>query len=145
MYYKVVWDIPAETQALVGSVTIPSKIIESTVDYCPNIWFDMSNITNQKPMKTKYMTTTGMDNVNMGEQFKIGYYPFNNIQTDFKGELNCRPKLTLTYTHKTTSVATVVTFNTYKIQSYDKDGIIKDVTYEKCVGKCKAYTKCKTL
>ena len=36
-------------------------------------------------------------------------------------------------------------FNEFLDACYDKDGIIKDVTYEKCVGKCKAYTKCKTL
>ena len=28
---------------------------------------------------------------------------------------------------------------------YDKDGIVKDIEYEKCQGKCKAFTKCKTL
>jgi len=36
-------------------------------------------------------------------------------------------------------------FNEFLDACYDKDGTIKDVTYEKCVGKCKAYTKCKTL
>tara|TARA_Y100001973_G_scaffold83672_1_gene124101 strand:- start:24213 stop:25145 length:933 start_codon:yes stop_codon:yes gene_type:complete len=124
MYYKVVWDIPTETQALVGSVTIPSKIIRSTVDYCPNIWFDINNITNQKPMKKKYMTTTGMDNTAMGEQFKIGYNVFNRTQTDYKGELKCRPKLTLTYKHKTTGALTTVEFVRFNVQSYDAQGVI---------------------
>jgi hypothetical protein len=36
-------------------------------------------------------------------------------------------------------------FNEFLDACYDKDCTIKDVTYEKCVGKCKAYTKCKTL
>jgi len=36
-------------------------------------------------------------------------------------------------------------FEEFLDSCYDKDGNVKDVTYEKCQGKCKAFTKCKDL
>tara|TARA_Y100001938_G_C8087202_1_gene432789 strand:+ start:1162 stop:1998 length:837 start_codon:yes stop_codon:yes gene_type:complete len=36
-------------------------------------------------------------------------------------------------------------FSEFIDSTYDENGEFKDVTYEKCVGKCKAYNKCKDL
>jgi len=39
----------------------------------------------------------------------------------------------------------VARFKEFLDATYDEDGNVKDVEYEKCVGKCKAYNKCKDL
>ena len=39
----------------------------------------------------------------------------------------------------------ITRFDEFLDATYDADGNIKDVNYEKCVGKCKAYNKCKDL
>ena len=39
----------------------------------------------------------------------------------------------------------VTRFKEFLDATYDEDGNVKDVEYEKCVGKCKAYNKCKDL
>ena len=36
-------------------------------------------------------------------------------------------------------------FKEFLDTTYDMDGKVKNIKYEKCVGKCKAFTKCKDL
>ena len=39
----------------------------------------------------------------------------------------------------------VARFKEFIDATYDEEGNIKDIKYEKCVGKCKAFNKCKDL
>ena len=36
-------------------------------------------------------------------------------------------------------------FNEFLDACYDEDGNVKTIEYEKCKGKCRAFTKCKDL